>query len=77
MNPVVKIVFLPIMLVAGVLTVAAMALINAPFALFHWLRERPLRARDLAAARAAREKTLREIYGERAGEISARDGGAS
>ncbi len=74
MNPVVKVVFLPIMLVAGVFTVAAMSLINAPCALFHWLRERPLRARDLAAARAARERTLREIYGERAGEV-ARHGG--
>lgn len=65
MNPYVKIAFLPIMILAGIFTVTMMALINAPFALVHWWRERRFAELDLAAARAAREKTLTEIYGEK------------
>lgn len=64
MNPVIKIIFLPIMLVAGVFTVAVISLINAPFMAYHRWRERRFYDSDLRAARERREKNLAEIYGK-------------
>ncbi len=47
MNNYVRIIFLPIMLLAGIFTGTMCTLIIAPIALGHWLRERRLIANDL------------------------------
>lgn len=61
MNPIIKIIFLPIMIVVGLFTVAVISCINIPFALVHRIRERKYRESDLNATRAHREQRLKEI----------------
>lgn len=61
MNKGVKYFFLPIMIIAGIITSAGCALIVAPIALFHRLRERKILPDDLKRLREQRDRVLAEI----------------
>ncbi|GHS99281.1 hypothetical protein FACS1894139_07690 [Planctomycetales bacterium] len=66
MPRVVKIIFLPVMLLAGIFTVVLMAALNTPVALWHLYREHRGRKSDLARARAWRQKFLAQCAAETA-----------
>lgn len=66
MNKYVRWFFLPIMIIAGIFTGFMCALIVAPIALLHRIREMGYESDDLQKSRQIREQRLKEIFGEKA-----------
>lgn len=63
MNRWVRLFFLPIMLIAGVFTSFGCALIVAPFAFGHWLRQQKNNASDIARMRERTRQMREATYG--------------